>query len=243
MALCSKQCFPSGSVAQGATSVSVARRARTTTAINSAALRDGGKGYCQIKLAAQNLVVFTMAKYPQTVSPTESQIKSKAPFREKAGQELREFIVLTAYLYVCFAAVIYFKTAVLQAHGIAYAHLGLAIVKAAICAKFVLMGRVFHIGERFKNLPLIVPTLHRSFVFLLLLAVLTFIEEIVVGTIHGRTVMDSISGIAGGTFQQMIATILIIFLILVPYFAFRALGEIVGDKTLVRLFFERRHNA
>jgi hypothetical protein len=184
-----------------------------------------------------------MAEYPQPDTPTESQIESKALFREKAGEELREFIVLTAYLYICFAAVIYFKAAVLQAHNVAYAHVGLAIVKAAICAKFMLMGRIFHIGERFKNLPLIVPTLHRSFVFLLLLAVLTFIEEIVVGTIHGRTVMDSISGIAGGTFQQMVATILIIFLILVPYFAFRSLGEIVGDKTLVQLFFERRRNA
>lgn len=184
-----------------------------------------------------------MAEYPQPDTPTESPIKSRAPFPEKAGEELREFIVLTAYLYICFAAVIYFKAAVLQAHDIAYAHAGLAIVKAAICAKFMLMGRVFHMGERFKKLPLIVPTLHRSFVFLLLLAVLTFIEEIIVGTIHGRTVLDSISGIAGGTFQQMVATVLIIFLILVPYFAFRSLGDIVGDKTLVRLFFERRHNA
>ena len=128
-----------------------------------------------------------MAKYPQLDTTTESQIKPKAPFRDKAGEELREFIVLTADLYVCFAAVIYFKAAVLQAHGVAYAHLGLAIVKAAICAKFMLMGRVFHIGERFRKLPLIVPTLHRSLVFLLLLAVLTFIEEIVVGAIHGRT--------------------------------------------------------
>jgi hypothetical protein len=184
-----------------------------------------------------------MAQYPQPDTPTESGIKSSASFREKAGEELREFIILTAYLYVCFAAVIYFKAAVLQAHGIAYAPLGLAIVKAAICAKFMLVGRVFHIGERFRNLPLIVPTLHRSFVFLLLLAVLTFIEEIVVGAIHGRTVLDSISGIADGTFPQFAATILIMFLILVPYFAFRALGEIVGDKTLVQLFFERRHKA
>ena len=148
-----------------------------------------------------------MVEYPQPDTVTESRIKSKAPLREKAGEELKEFIVLTAYLYVCFAAVIYFKAAVLKAHGVAYAHLGLAIVKAAICAKFMLMGRVFHIGERFRKLPLIVPTLHRSLVFLLLLAVLTFIEEIVVGAIHGRTVLDSISGIAGGTLQQMIATI------------------------------------
>jgi hypothetical protein len=172
-----------------------------------------------------------------------SSTSSKASIGKKATEELREFIVLTAYLYVCFAAVIYFKATVLQAQGIAYAPLGLAIIKAALCAKFMLMGRALHIGERFKDLPLIVPTLYRSFVFLLLLVVLTFIEEIAVGAIHGRTVLGSISGIAGGTFRQMFATILIIFLILVPYFAFRSLGNIVGDRILVRLFFEPRHSS
>lgn len=171
----------------------------------------------------------------------ESAKSSKASFREKAVDELREFIILTIYLYICFAAIIYFKAAVLQAQGDAYAHLGLAAIKAALCAKFMLVGRAFHLGERFQDLPLIIPALHKSLVFLVLLVVLTFIEEIVVGAVHGRTMSDAISEIAGGTFDQMIATIFILFLILFPYFAFRALGNIVGDKILVRLFFERRH--
>ena len=183
-----------------------------------------------------------MARFPQSETTTESGIQPKTSFREKASEELMEFIILAAYLYVCFAALIYLKVAILQTNGIAYAVLGVAIIKAALCAKFMLLGRVFHVGERFKNLPLIVPTLHRSFLFLLLLVVLTLAEEIAVGAIHGRTVSDSISGIAGGTFHQIAATILILFLILIPYFAFRSLGNIVGDKTLVRLFFERRHS-
>jgi hypothetical protein len=169
-------------------------------------------------------------------------VRSKASFREKASEELREFIILTAYLYVCFAAMIYLKAAILQAQGVAYAPLGLAIVKAALCAKFMLVGRTFHVGERLKTHPLIVPTLHRSLAFLLLLVVLTLIEEVVIGKIHGRTVLDPISEMAGGTFHQIVATTLIIFLILVPYFAFRSLGDIVGDKILVRLFFERRQS-
>jgi hypothetical protein len=173
----------------------------------------------------------------------ESGVQSKATVRERAIEELMEFLILTAYLYVCFATLIYLKAAILQANGIAYAPLGVAVIKAALCAKFMLLGRAFHVGERFRNHPLIVPTLHRSLLFLLLLVVLTFIEEIAVGAIHGRKVMDSISGIAGGTFHQMVATVLILFLILIPYFAFRSLGNIVGDKTLVRLFFERRHHA
>jgi hypothetical protein len=183
-----------------------------------------------------------MARSPQSDTASESGGESKAPFREKINEELIEFAILTVYLYVCFAAVTYFKAAVLQAQGIAYDHLGLAIIKAALCAKFMLVGRAVHIGERFRNLPLIVPTLHKSFVFLLLLVVLTLIEEIAVGAIHGETIMHSVSGIAGGTLHQFVATILIMFLILAPYFAFRSLGQIIGDKILVRLFFERRHS-
>jgi hypothetical protein len=45
----------------------------------------------------------------------------------------------------------------------------------------------------------------------------------------------------GGTLWQFIATSIILLLILVPWFAFRALGEVIGDETLVRLYFEPRH--
>jgi hypothetical protein len=106
--------------------------------------RDGGKDDCQLKLAASKPMVVHDGRIPSAGYTHGSPIKSRAPFREKAGEELREFIVLTAYLYICFAAVIYFKAAVLQAHDVAYAHVGLAFVKAAICAKFMLMACFSH---------------------------------------------------------------------------------------------------
>ena len=52
--------------------------------------------------------------------------------------------------------------------------------------------------------------------------------------------MNSVAGIAGGTFHQMVATSVILLLILIPYFAFRALADVIGEKTIVRLYFERR---
>jgi hypothetical protein len=166
--------------------------------------------------------------------------RSKATFREKATNELKEFAIIAGYLYVCFAAIFYLKAAILQAHNVAYAPLGLAALKAAICAKFMLVGRAFHVGERFKAHPLILPTLHKSFMFLALLIVLSVIEETVIGLIHSRTILDSIAGIAGGTFHQMVATSVILLLILIPYFAFRSLADVIGERTLARLYFERR---
>src|ERR1700688_4459530 len=113
-----------------------------------------------------------------------SGVPPKATARERITNELRDFAVISVYLWVCFTALAYLKSAILQAHGIAFAPFGFAAAKALICAKFILVGRALGIGERFKTRPLIWPTLHKSFVFLLLLMLLNVVEEIVVGLIH-----------------------------------------------------------
>ena len=167
---------------------------------------------------------------------------SKASLRERAINELKEFVVIAAYLFVCFAAVAYFKASILKAHGISFAPFGFAVAKALICAKFVSMGHIFHLGERrFKSLPLIWPTLYKSFCFLALLLVLNALEEIVVGLIHHRAISDSMAEFGGGTLDQLIAASFIGFLILVPFFAFRTLGELVGERNLKQVFFSHRH--
>src|SRR5215831_8444696 len=80
----------------------------------------------------------------------------------------------------------------------------------------------------------------RSFVFLALLIVLTVLEELIVGYLHHRAFADSIAEIGGGTLHQAIATSIILLLILIPFFAFRSLAEVVGARVLFRLFFEPR---
>jgi hypothetical protein len=84
--------------------------------------------------------------------------------------------------------------------------------------------------------------LHRSFVFLALLIVLTVLEELTVGYQHHHAFADSIAEIGGGTLHQAIATSIILLLILIPFFAFRSLAEVVGGRVLFRLFFEPRRN-
>lgn len=170
----------------------------------------------------------------------DARVEAKPTIRDKVLHELKEFAALTLYLYVCFAALIYFKASILESENIHPALLGVAIVKAAISAKFIMIGHAINLGDRFKNHPLIVPTLFKSFAFLALLLLLTVIEEIVVGLIHGKTVAASLGEIAGGTLSQITATCAVMMLILVPYFAFRTLGELVGDRNLVRLFFTGR---
>jgi hypothetical protein len=167
-------------------------------------------------------------------------VDTKPSLRERAAGEFKEFCVVAVYFYICFTALAYLKFAILQAHGIAFAPFGFAAAKALICAKFVSLGHALHLGERFKRQPLIWPVLHKSLSFLALLIVLNVLEEIIVGWWHDRTLMDSLSELAGGTRDQVIATAIVMLLILIPFFILRVLGEVVGERTLARLFFEPR---
>lgn len=167
-------------------------------------------------------------------------LPSKEAVRERAQSELKEFFFITAYLFVVFAALTFYKSAILEAHGIHWVPWGFAIIKAAIAAKFILVGRALHIGEGHRTKPLVWQTLHKSIAFLILVAGLTVIEEAVVGLIHGRSFWQSMAEVGGGTPEQMIATAVIMFLIFLPLFAFGALGEVMQEKALFRTFFVER---
>jgi len=186
-----------------------------------------------------------LAKVSSFVIPLEEYMRSdslsKASIGKKVTHELREFAVIALYLWLCFTALVYLKASILRAHDIPFAPFAFAAVKALICAKFVSLGYLLHIGERFKSLPLIWPTLHKSICFLALLLVLNALEEVVMGFIHHRTAADSLTNFGGGSVDQLIATSIVGLLVLIPFFAFRALGEVIGERNLVRLFFEQRH--
>jgi hypothetical protein len=155
--------------------------------------------------------------------------------KQKLGHELEEFAVIAAYFYICFAAILFYKAAVLQAEGIGYAPYGLAVVKALILGKFVLLGHAAHVGERFAQKPLIYPVLYQSGIFLAMLIALTVVEEAVIGLIHGHTVAQSVGDIAGGTWAQIAATCFLLWLILLPYLAFRQIGKALGEGRLRRM--------
>lgn len=160
--------------------------------------------------------------------------------RQRATREFREFAALALYLYVALGAISVMKTAVLHTQGIDVAPWGVALVKAAVLAKFMLVGHALKIGERNTGAPLIWPTLHKAFAFLLLLVVLTLVEEAVVGLFHHRSVALSLGDLVGSRLEETLAGMLILLLVLIPYFAFRVLGEELGEGRLMRMFFVER---
>ena len=166
-----------------------------------------------------------------------TETTTKATLGQRAVHEFKELAILTGYLYVTLGAVILMKAAVLHGAGVSFIPWGIAIVKALVLAKFMLIGRAMKIGERYTTQPLIWPTLHKSFAFLVLLVVLTIIEEVVVGLFHHQSVAASLGELAGAKLDEFLAGILIVLLVLIPYFAFHVLDEALGEGRLARMFF------
>jgi hypothetical protein len=171
---------------------------------------------------------------------TETTVK--ATLQQRAMHELKEFAIIAVYLYITLGAVILMKTAVLHAQGIEFTFWGVAAVKAAVLAKFMLIGNAMKIGERDTTSPLIWPTLYKAFAFLGLLIIMTTIEQAVVGLFHHQSIASSLGELVGPRLEETIAGFLIMLLVLIPFFAFRVLSDALGEGRLARMFFVERES-
>lgn len=162
--------------------------------------------------------------------------------RQRGIQELKEFTILTVYFSITLGAVILMKAAVLHDHGIDFTPWGIAVVKAAVLAKFMLLGRAMQIGERFTTRPLIWPTLHKVLAFLVLLVVLTVLEEMFLGLLHRQPIAVTLSELIYTRLYEFIASILIMLLVLTPYCAIQVLNEALGEGRLANMFFRDRRS-
>jgi hypothetical protein len=155
-------------------------------------------------------------------APTAVEAPTKVTLAQRARIELIEFLGLSVYLFICFGALMAYKAAILRSVGVEFAPFGLAIVKALISAKFIMLLEALKLGERSKRTyyPLI-NILKTSSLFAIFLIILTVIEELIIGAIHGKEAREILSEIAGGTLPQALAVGLLLFLVMIPYFAYR----------------------
>src|SRR5580698_8656796 len=72
------------------------------------------------------------SRSPAAVPDHAEQAEPLAPkptLSQRLRKELIEYLIISAYLYACFGALIFYKATVLQTGGIAFAASGVAIVK------------------------------------------------------------------------------------------------------------------
>ena len=164
-------------------------------------------------------------------------MKAYMSLKTRALHEAREFFWIFVYLWLCFALFILYKSLILAQHDIDYAGYGVAFVKALVLGKVILIAETLDVADKHKDKPLIYPTLYKSVVFFVILVVFSVLEHVVRGLFNHLTVTESLSEIGGGSLPAILAEGLVMFVTLVPFFAFREIGRVLGENKLYHLFF------
>jgi hypothetical protein len=160
--------------------------------------------------------------------------------KQKAYQGLKEYIVISLYLWLVFILFVLYRSVLLSERISAVAH-GEALINALALGKVMLVAQELHFAEKFKGKPLIYATLFKSVAFALVLGCFKILEEICVGLYHGEPAGQSIAEVGGGTLNGILTMIAILAVLLIPFFAFTELRGILGKEKLKGLFFTTGH--
>jgi hypothetical protein len=163
--------------------------------------------------------------------------------KQKAYQSMKEYLMIAGYLWVVFASLVLHKSVILSEHDIPLAANGFALFNALALGKVMLVAREFHFADQFKDAPLIYPTLFKSAAFAIILGCFKILEETLVGLYHGESFRQSIDALAGGTLKGILSVMLILAVLLIPFFGFTELRRVFGEGKLEKLFFTSRHLA
>ena len=124
-------------------------------------------------------------------------------------------------------------------HGISYEDYGISVIRALVLAKVVLVAEALHLGRGFEEKPLIVPTLYKTFLFTVCMAVVDIAEVLVRDLIGGLGPMGAVDELMTRFNYEWLSRALVVFFAFIPLFAVRELRRVLGAG-VINIFFRRR---
>ena len=160
---------------------------------------------------------------------------------EKVRHELIEYTINVVYLMLVFAAFTQYRRFLLAEYSITYTNYWLGLIGALVLGKVIMIGSVFRLGRWLEDKPLIVPTIYKAILFCGFVLVLRVVEYAIRGLLHG----DRLTAALGEFFAQkgideVFANLLVVLVTLIPFFAVKELGRVLGRERVAALFFRNR---
>lgn len=161
--------------------------------------------------------------------------------KQKAVEEGKRLVVITVYLWVLLSVFELHRVAVLRAQHIPFTfRLGFAFINALILAKVILIAEAFHAGKKLRGRSMLITILLKSALFAIILICFNIVEEVLVGLFHGKTLAASMPDFAGGGLEGEIMVGIMVFVVLIPFFAFNELRDAIGKEQFDSLVFHHK---
>jgi hypothetical protein len=157
--------------------------------------------------------------------------------RERVLDEARRFTVMFLYLWVLFGLFVLNERIILDQKGIGFSAHGFALLNALVLAKVMLVTEDLNLGRWMRRRPLIYPILFESLLLTVMFICFHVVERLVVGLVERQTVAASIPAIGGGGLAGVVCVAVILFVALIPFFAFRNVSRELGPGQLNAMLF------
>jgi len=161
----------------------------------------------------------------------------KESLRHRIKDEFIEAALLTLYFASWFCAIAFFSFALLREVAIPISPFGLAIIKAALCAKFMMIGKAIFPLRVDTNRGLIKSIFWHSIAYLGIVLALSFVESGIDGLFHGKSFLESVFSFGHGDPIYIAALSLMYWLIIWPYLIVLGLNQSLGNQAVRAILF------
>lgn len=159
-----------------------------------------------------------------------------AGLKARIVEEITSYLITFAYLAVFFAVFAWHRRLILEEQQVPITDYWVPIIEAAVLAKVILIVDLLRVSRQFEMKPLIVPTLYKSALFGVAIAIFLVLEQTVRGLFQHHGLMGGINAIFGEGRYEVLSRCLVKFFALIPFFAFREIGRAMGPGSLTAMF-------
>jgi hypothetical protein len=166
--------------------------------------------------------------------------EDKPSWKKRIFDELKKLSITVLYIWVLLSVFTLYREMILANYNINYSvKFGFAFINALIFAKFMWLGEVLHVGKKAAGKALLFSVFWNSALFTIVLMAFHILEEALVKVWHGQSLTASLSE-AVATPRDVFVTMLLMFVVLIPFFFAKGLIEILGKDEIKKLLLKPR---
>ncbi len=166
-------------------------------------------------------------------------MEEKKTFKQKLFHELSEYGINVIYLTLFFGVFALARRLTLAHYGIYVDDYFIALIKALVIGKVIMITAFLNISRKFEGQPLIFPVLYKVFFFVLFVILFDVVEGWIRGIISTHSVSEGFQVLVNHHFSKMwLGGLLMVALSFLPFFMLRELSRTIGHEKFREIFFK-----
>jgi hypothetical protein len=211
-------------------------------------MRKGGEGFDEEN--SRSVAFIQTLEQERRRHTSERQLNMQVghlhKIQEKAINTTKRMLVIALYLGTLLSLFSLHRQLIDPDHNV-LSHIGFSFLNGWALAKVILVGQELHVGDGLRTSRVIYRIILKSAIFAILLYFFRCIEEGILGHFHGKGfvkgIMEAGPSLGNAHAMGIILVCIIMFVALIPFFAYFEIEKIVGPSKLRSAIFGKHNDA